>query len=436
MEAIGAKWPKARLLNRTSWTLVDQGIVSLGSFLINLQLARGLAVADYGAFAILLGALLTLQIINSSLFFYPLTVRLVVAREERQAALLTTTLLLVAINSLLLTAFLVAGLSAFGRTDILVASSAYFLFWQMQEATRRGHLACFRFKTATAGDAVTYIGQPLLVAMLAGSGSLTLASGLYAMAAACGLGALIHASQLRLCRPILQHCLGLIEEYWSIGKWFLVNNWVLLFTVQIFPWSLAVAEGTAAAAPFQAVLYAGNLLNPLAVAVSNVMFPTAAQARISNGLLGAWRAARVYIFLGLAPALAYSAIALLRPDVLLRIFYGADSPYLGLTVSLQLFALAWPARYAGELILDFLLCVEAGGLVALANSAGIFAAIIALPFVLPFGLPAIFLALVGVSAVRLAVGYYAVATIIRDDASRPADCPTGVGKGGRWFSQL
>jgi O-antigen/teichoic acid export membrane protein len=278
---------------------------------------------------------------------------------------------------------------------------------------------------------VTYIGQPLLVATLAGSGSLTLASGLYAMAVACGLGALIHASQLlhasqlRLCRRILQDCLGLIEENWCIGKWFLVNNCMALFSLQIFPWSLGATEGAAAAAPFQAVVYIGNLLNPLAIALGNAIFPSSAQARISNGILGAWRAARAYIFLGLVPTLAYSAIALLWPNVLLHIFYGENSPYLGLTVSLQLLALAWPARYAGELILDFLLSVEAGGLVALTNSVSIFTAIIAVPFALPFGLTGICLALLGASTIRLAVGCYAVAAIIRDAAPEIGNYLTG-----------
>ena len=41
MRAGGATGPVVKLIaNRASWTLLDQSIVSLGSFLINVQLAR------------------------------------------------------------------------------------------------------------------------------------------------------------------------------------------------------------------------------------------------------------------------------------------------------------------------------------------------------------------------------------------------------------
>ena len=138
-------------------------------------------------------------------------------------------------TSLQLSALLVAGLLAFGRSDLVGATVAYFLLWQAQEATRRGLLANFRLRRASVGYAVTYIGQPLLVAILASRGSLTLASGLYAMAVACGLGALLNAAQLGLSRSLLD-CRRLIEEYWAIGKWCFLNNYLLLFNVTfLFP---------------------------------------------------------------------------------------------------------------------------------------------------------------------------------------------------------
>ena len=51
--AAGRVLPETRLLlGRASWTLVDQGVVSIGNFALNLQLARDLAAADYGKFAL------------------------------------------------------------------------------------------------------------------------------------------------------------------------------------------------------------------------------------------------------------------------------------------------------------------------------------------------------------------------------------------------
>src|SRR5258706_2121486 len=44
---------EARLLiDRASWTLVDQCVVSLGNFVLDVLLARHLAAANYGTFAL------------------------------------------------------------------------------------------------------------------------------------------------------------------------------------------------------------------------------------------------------------------------------------------------------------------------------------------------------------------------------------------------
>ena len=47
------------LIERASWTLVDQGVVSAGNFLLNVLLARTLSEEDYGEFALFLGAIFT-----------------------------------------------------------------------------------------------------------------------------------------------------------------------------------------------------------------------------------------------------------------------------------------------------------------------------------------------------------------------------------------
>ena len=71
------------LFDRASWTLVDQCVVSLGNFALNVQLARDLAVADYGKFALFLGAIFALRCFDYSLISYPLSVRLHSAAARR-----------------------------------------------------------------------------------------------------------------------------------------------------------------------------------------------------------------------------------------------------------------------------------------------------------------------------------------------------------------
>ena len=52
------------------WSLADQGAVSLGNFLTNILLARALAPAEYGIFALVFGLLLALSSIHAAVVIY------------------------------------------------------------------------------------------------------------------------------------------------------------------------------------------------------------------------------------------------------------------------------------------------------------------------------------------------------------------------------
>ena len=102
------------LLGRASWTLVDQGVVSIGNFALNLQLARGLAAVDYGKFALFLGAIFALRCFDYSLISYPLSVRLHSATRDEHAGLLANTVLLAAALGLALALLLALGIQLLG----------------------------------------------------------------------------------------------------------------------------------------------------------------------------------------------------------------------------------------------------------------------------------------------------------------------------------
>src|SRR6476661_2906594 len=146
------------LFDRASWTLVDQAVVSLGNFVLNVQLARGLAVADYGKFALFLGAIFALRCFDYSLISYPLSVRLCSTAGEEQADLLANTVLLATGLAAAVVLVLGAGIQLLGSGDILLAAAACYLCWQAQETMRRCLLANFRYRAAVAGDAVSFLG--------------------------------------------------------------------------------------------------------------------------------------------------------------------------------------------------------------------------------------------------------------------------------------
>ena len=106
-----------RALN-VSWPLVDQAVVSIGTFVINLILARNLPQAEYGVFALLISVFLTFQLLNASLIFHPLIFGLSAAEGRMPARLVSATCLLTFGTSLPLAILVGAGLVHLGRGDL------------------------------------------------------------------------------------------------------------------------------------------------------------------------------------------------------------------------------------------------------------------------------------------------------------------------------
>jgi O-antigen/teichoic acid export membrane protein len=373
------------IVDRASWTLIDQGVVSLGGFVLNVLLARALSGGDYGTFALFMGTVFVLRSLDFSLISYPLSVRLSSLPLGEHPAALANTAALATILSLFLAAALALGAILMGRADLALPVTVCYLAWQAQEMSRRFLTASFRNRDAVWGDATSFIGQIGVIFLLAYLDALTLHSALYALSALFMAGAIVHTSKLLFARPRTAALRALSREHYQLGKWSLLTYEVVLLRTQLFPWVLAILAGTAATASFQAALNIANLMNPVILGIGVVLQQAVAQARLTDGLNGAWRVARGYILFGLAPILIFAAFGLLAPQFALEIVYGVNSPYLDLANCVQLLVFAGACEYLGEMIAKTLLAVERGGSAFFVNSTGAIVAILAVPMVIPFG---------------------------------------------------
>jgi O-antigen/teichoic acid export membrane protein len=409
------------LIERASWTLVDQGVVSSGSFLLNVLLARSFSDHDYGEFTLFIAAIFFLRTIDYSLISYPLSVQLCVVTDDERAGLLGNTALLSVALSLVLAVVVALGITLLEVDEILLPACLCFLCWQAQETPRRCLLAEFRYREAVAGDGVAFLGMPLSIALLLwiDSDAVTLSSALYVMAAAFAIGAFVHASKLRFAWPDFTEMRLLARENLSIGKWSLVNYQLVLVRGQLFPWVLAGAAGTVATASFQAGANIANMMAPIILGIGNAIPQVAAHAHRTGGIIGASRAARGYVLFGLAPVLVICAAGVLIPELLLRTVYGPSSPYLAAAIGLQLLVIAGVADYVAETASKTLLGVQAGRLASLVNVVAVAAAAV-LAFAL-IGRLGVFGACLGVliaSLVRAAGAVLAIAWLIADERSR------------------
>jgi O-antigen/teichoic acid export membrane protein len=407
------------LIERASWTLVNQGLVSSGNFLLNVLLARRLSPQDYGKFTLFLGAIFILRAIDYSLISYPLSVRLCAASDEDRPGLLGNTILIAVALSLVMVVVMALGTTLLEAGNIQLPACLCYLFWQAQETLRRCLLADFRYRAAVPGDGIAFVGQALLIALVARLDGIALPSALYMMSATFAVGALVHASKLRFAWPDFAEAALLAREYFSIGKWSIVSYELVLVRAQLFPWMLATTAGTAATASLQAGMNIANMMNPIIFGIGNTIPQVAAQAHRTGGVVSASRMAYGYVLFGLAPILLICAGAVLMPELLLRTVYGPSSPYLAAALGLQLLAVAGVLDYIAEMISKTLLGVQAGRLSSAVNvvSVGV-AAVLAYALIGRLGVFGACLALLIANLVRAAGAVIAIAWLISDEKSR------------------
>ena len=124
-------------IERASWTLVDQCVVSGGNFLLMVLLARSLSEEDYGEFVLFFGAIFLLRTIDYSFISYPLSVRLCVANDDERARLLGNTVVLTVALSLVLVMLMALGITLLEEDNILLPACLCYPCWQAQETSRR-----------------------------------------------------------------------------------------------------------------------------------------------------------------------------------------------------------------------------------------------------------------------------------------------------------
>jgi O-antigen/teichoic acid export membrane protein len=396
--------------------MADQMVVSGGTFLVNLLLARQLPVEEYGVFAVLLGAMLTLQLPGGSLLLYPLSVRLqAMEGPSDRAMLVRSTLMLTLLLALLLGMVLAPVLAAFGRAELALPALLCFVFWQLQEATRRCLFASFRHRAAILGDSVSYGGQAMIVVGLAAHDALTLPSVYLGMAATSFVAATIQWAQLGLVSRGPLPLRRVAAECWAFGGgWSLVNGILSQLRGQVLAWAVAIQGGIAAAAALQAASNVVNMANPLLISLGNII-PQAAARASRQGNAEAWRAARAYAYLALPFFVGYAALVLAVPEPILLLFYGAGSGYADLATVLRLLVLGALLGYAADIVVSFLHGVVALRLATFINAIGLFAAI-ALSWLLvgQFGLVGGCLMAIGANLARLAASRSAMAKVLGD----------------------
>jgi len=276
------------------WAIGDQAIVSLGNFLTTIILARSVSTESYGVWTVLFGLMLFLNSVHASVIVYPLTVITATSEPEESKSKISGALVLTLLLSLPL-GLVVVGAAAFvGVVELGLWAWLALICWQLQETARRALMARFSCRKALLGDAISYLCQAGLVALLSRSGALTLEWGFGIIAATCGFAAIAQTLQLRGHIGSPTSLRALAQRFWKTGQWVLWADMTSNFGLQATPWVLFLIRGAGAAAGYQAISNLLGLSHPVMLSLGNVSVPAAARARVKEGFAAARRVALVH----------------------------------------------------------------------------------------------------------------------------------------------
>lgn len=418
-------------MGRILWPVVDQGVASLGSFLLTIALARTLTPGEYGTFALFLGVQMLLYTAISSILFYPLSVLSNVRDGADGVPLMRASLILLAVLCVPAVICLGAVGGMLGRIDLILPVCIQFLAWQSQEAFRRCLFADLRFAAAVPGEIISYLGQLVLLLLLHRQGELTLTSALYAMAATSGLAAIVQAIQ----SGILSHqhadfdLRDVAGRFVRLGWWSLAGNLAAALRLQAVFWILAALSTKALPGLLLAGINIVNILNPLIIGLSNVIPQVSARAH-GQGEAAALRAAQPFALTGLSMAVALLAVVAACPERVLSTIYGAGSIYADLATPIRLLAGGAILSYVADMICSYFHGVRAPKQAMTANLAGMTASLVtAAPLIVGFGLNGACLAFGTANAVRVVVSSMLLHRLLARESENEAPCELGATSG-------
>lgn len=335
---------------RGAWALADQAVVSLGNCLTGILLAKHLLPDEFGIFALVFGAVLFLNSLHQSLVTYPLSVRGAVADGENLRKRVGSSLLFTSILTLPLSIGLVIVAGVEHRLSLIPWALLAMFLWQFQETLRRGIMAHLRHHEAVLGDAISYLGQAVLLFWLAARQQLTLETAFASIAITSLLAALLQAWQLRPVVATGAHLPETAREHWSLGRWVLMTNLITLVTVQAVPWTLAYFHGNVDVARFAVLAQVMGPSNPIIISLSGLIVPAVAVTAASRGLGGALKLVGGYAVMAALLLTPYYGTVALFPKFALHVFTGGNSAYADLTTPLRLFVLAYVIIFPGQML--------------------------------------------------------------------------------------
>lgn len=340
------------------WSLADQSVVSLGNFLTNVILARKLAPHEFGMYAILWSIVFFVYGAHGALVTYPLSIRGATTRNDGLTQLTTFCLWTSGGIGLAFGAALAIVCLLLERFSLGLCCAAALLLLLIQETLRKAMMAHLRFGESLIGDALSYLGQAAVVLLLSATGRLSPATAFLAMGSTSLLAAGLQIVQLKIRSLYVTGVWALLADFWSLGRWMLLNSVAGIFSTQLFAWLLVIIMGAAATGTFQALINILGAANPIMLGAVNVILPTSAKAWREGGMKAASHVAFRHGSIAGMVLCPFLVVAMVLPGRILGLFYGVNSSYVIYETTLRILILATAVNYVAVIVSTVVNAVE------------------------------------------------------------------------------
>ncbi len=339
--------------SRRSQTVLDQIVVSGSNFVTGIILVRGLGLSEFGKFTVAYAILLLANSIQLSFISSPmLTLGSLCATEEERhhfvRGIFGVQLFFCAIALLLVTVSAIAYLfihPGAASNGFVLAFAAGVVFYLMQDWLRRYYFTVGKAAASVWNDAISYLGQLVVLCLLWWTKHLTVESAFWAIALTSGLAFAVGAVAERIGCTAVE-----TKEAWHKARGISVDLGVAnQLQWLVYQGAMLVGASVVGAQAAGGVRATQNVIGPVNVAfqaMENIVPIRAGEEMRRGGIKQASRFLFRFGAAGFAALLVVFLITSLFSARFLALFYGHQLRAYSGVLNLQMlyFLLAWPVR--------------------------------------------------------------------------------------------
>jgi O-antigen/teichoic acid export membrane protein len=327
-------------LNKGIVSIVDQAIVSAGSFLTGIIVARMCDKADFGLFVLGLTIVTFALSLQSSLITSPYMIRIAKLKEFERRSFTGSTfahqlMLSLACGLLLMSvSFFFRGQGS-GMTTVMSALAVALPFILTKEYIRSVSLARLHIHSVLLSDSLLLCVQIIGMLLLARHHKLSAPVTFLIIAASCGvvgisLAAWRHSWFEFNLREIRVHLSGNL----GLGRWLLASSFINTFSKELYPWMLTFFHSPAATGSFAACVGVVFMSNPFVIGLNNFLGPLANRVHADKGKRELFALIRSFTLLVVAVMGLFCGTLFMFGDEIVTFIYGLKYSGNGLLISI------------------------------------------------------------------------------------------------------